>query len=85
MAMTAGQRQEAAKWLAKELFVKPRVTAARHKDDILAALDAIDVKLDEVQGDFVAAIPEPYKAWSDASQKSLLLIAVAAARQGLDL
>lgn len=53
------------------------------KGDLRAALDATDTWIENNQGAFNAALPEPYKTAATAAQKTLLFCYVAMRRAGL--
>ena len=83
MALTAAQLEASKRWLAQELFVKPKVSADLSTSDIAAAAAAVDTWMDANVVSFLDALPEPFKANTDGNEKTLLFAAVALARRGL--
>lgn len=79
-------RQEKKKicspWI-REAFVKARKTADMNFDDLGAAAQAAEDWVTTNQASFVAALPEPFKGLTNATEKTLLLVYVAMKRVGL--
>lgn len=71
MTLTVTERKRAARILAREMFSS--TSADMDSLDLLAAVDAVDDWTDANQPSFIAALPEPFKAKSTATEKAKLL------------
>ncbi len=91
MALTAQQRREAARDLAKKVFANK--TANLNLDDLTAAVGSIDDTMDLLPGalnavrtvkrNFVDNLPEPFQSNSTAQEKALALTVWALKETGL--
>jgi len=90
MALTNPQKRAAGKWWIYHAFSNPNATATVHKDDIVAALDAVDAWFTTApdggsatnQVSLNNALPAAAKNNLSTTQKELLLAAVVLARAG---
>lgn len=86
MAMSAANKKVAARQLAREIFQKLDITAHSNLDDLIAAVDSIDVAMDIVINAVPGAwetktfkqamidnLPEPFKTNSTAQEKAAVL------------
>jgi len=84
MAQTTPQRRDAARELAKRLWVETNATATMNLDDLLAAIGSIDDTMDllpanltalqTVKQNFLSRLPEPFKSTATTQQKALALV-----------
>lgn len=92
MTQTTAQRREAAIELAKRMF-SPSILATLNWNDLSAAIGAIDDTMDKlpallnstltVKQNLVAALPEPFKSTSTATQKAIALMVWAMKETGI--
>jgi hypothetical protein len=80
MALTAGQRREAMRDLARRLDLDGPL--ALTKDDLVAAVGGIDDYLEANAAAINAAIPQPARGALSVSQKAALVSFVALTRYG---
>lgn len=93
MALIAADRQDAARQLARKLFVETTATANLSLTDIRAAIDSVDDTFDAlasalagtatVQQNVNIRLPEPFKTTATAGQKASIVAYVAMKRGGL--
>lgn len=65
------------------LAIDPTLGQTFNKNDLDAALTAVDTWCTTNQASFIAALPEPFKSGSTAQQKALALAYVALKRTGV--
>lgn len=77
-ALTTGERKITRNQLIRD-YGFPGLT----KPDILAALDATDTWINDNQGSFNTALPDPFKSTASLTLKTLLFCYVAMRRAGI--
>jgi len=86
MAMTTGQKTDAARKLAKEIFQIAGATAHSDLDDLIAAVGSIDTAMGTVintvpvpwetktfKAALIDNLPEPFQTNSTATEKAIVL------------
>ena len=81
--LTTDEMNAVKLFLSEQMYVKPRNPAVLDSTAFEAAAAAISTWVDANQVSYVAALPEPFKSNSTANEKSLVLIGVVVAKQGL--
>jgi hypothetical protein len=81
MALTNAQRDDA--WLQILRQTASRLSNLLAKPDLQAAVTAVDTWATNNQASYLAALPDPFKTQSNASEKALLLAYVCLKRAGL--
>lgn len=79
MALTLQQRNELFALFMRD---KKHPTSGITKADLQAALNAVDDWVDAATPSFLAALPEPFKSASNATEKTMTLVYVLMKRVG---
>jgi hypothetical protein len=82
MALTAEQKTRIVKKFIRLSYIAPNQTANANKDDLLAAIDAVDLWTDDNQASYNAALPAPFKTVATSGQKVSLLSLVTEEKAG---
>ena len=81
--LTRQEKKQIARPWVQKIFTDAKKVANLNFDDLALAAQAVEDWVEANQTSFVAVLPEPFKANTDAQEKTLMLVHVVMKRAGL--